>query len=69
MHREPVGSTSVRSIGYDPLTMILEVEFSSGTVYQYFDVPEGEYARLTGAESIGHYLNRHIKWRYRYARV
>lgn len=49
--------------------MTLEVEFTSGFVYQYFDVPEAEYLNLTGAESVGKYLNENIKSSYRYSRI
>jgi hypothetical protein len=34
MKRETVGSSNIRSIGYDQNTNILEVEFRSGRVYQ-----------------------------------
>jgi hypothetical protein len=46
MEREAVSSSSVASIGYDPESLTLEVEFASGDVYQYFDVPETEYDGL-----------------------
>jgi DNA helicase HerA-like ATPase len=69
MVREPVVSSNVASVGYDPQTMTLEVEFLGGGLYQYFDVPEEEYAGLMSAETVGGYLNDNIKGRYRYARV
>lgn len=69
MEREVVSSSSVASIGYDPESLTLEVEFVGGAVYQYFDVPETEYDGLLGADSIGGYLNANIKGRYRYVRT
>jgi hypothetical protein len=36
MERMPVDSEALRSVGYEGGT--LEIEFSSGSVYQYFDV-------------------------------
>jgi KTSC domain len=69
MDREPVNSSTVASVGYDPETLTLEVEFLSGALYQYFDVPENEANGLVGADSVGKYLNDNIKGRYRYARV
>ncbi len=69
MFRSPVESTAVASLGYDAGSWTLEVEFTSGSVYRYFDVPEAEYRKLLAAESIGEYLNRHIKPKYRYTRV
>lgn len=35
-----VTSSSISSIGYDEQTSIMEVEFTSGDVYRYFDVSE-----------------------------
>jgi hypothetical protein len=69
MEREPVNSSNVASVGYDPQTMTLEVEFLDGAVYQYCDVPEDEYTGLLSADSVGGYLNNNIKGRYRYARI
>lgn len=61
MEREPVSSTNLVSVGYDPLTRILEVEFHGGGVYQYFDVPVERYEELMSASSHGSYFNRFIK--------
>ena len=49
--------------------MTLEVEFRSGAVYQYFDVPELESLNLLSAESVGRYLNQNIKGNYRYLQL
>lgn len=69
MNRIPVSSSNVAAVGYDINTMTLEVEFNSGSVYQYFDVPEAEYLNLIGAESVGKYLNQNIKGNYRYVQI
>lgn len=69
MDRTPVTSSTVASVGYDPTTMTLEVEFHNGSVYQYFDVPEAEYHGLINAESVGRYLHQNIKGVYRYTRM
>ncbi len=69
MLRQPVVSSNVATIGYDPDTQILEVEFHSGRVYQYFDVPEHVYEAFMGAASKGTFLNEQIKNVYRYAQL
>jgi len=69
MNRTTVSSSNVAEVGYDSATMTLEVAFCNGTIYQYFDVPEAVYQELMRAESIGKFLNAHIKNSYRYARV
>jgi len=69
MDRLPVTSSNVAEIGYDPATMILEVAFLNGSVYQYFDVPEFLYQGLLHAESVGRFLNEQIKNSYRYTKL
>ena len=69
MNRTPVISSNVASVGYDQTTMTLEVEFTNGSVYQYFDVPESEYHNLISAESVGSYLSHQIKDNYRYTQT
>jgi len=69
MNRTPVTSSNVASVGYDPNTMTLEVEFRNGSAYQYFDVPETVYQDLMSASSVGTYLNQNIKASYRYAQI
>lgn len=61
MDRVPVVSSNIRSVGYDHTSSILEVEFNSGSIYQYLDVPESEYEGFMNAASKGRYLNRSIK--------
>lgn len=70
MDRTYVSSSNIESIGYDPMQMILEVEFLNGSIYQYYDVPEALYEGIMAAESHGKYLNEFIKkGGYRYERV
>jgi len=61
MHREPVDSSSLSSLGYDAHKHLLEVEFRNGGVYRYLEVPEEEFAALKEADSAGRYLNQEIK--------
>jgi hypothetical protein len=69
MRRMPVSSSAVASVGYDPRTRTLEVEFVSGDVYRYLGVPRRRYDELLAAESTGRYVNTEIKPRYPYTRV
>lgn len=61
MERIPVSSTSLLSIGYDANSRILEVEFTRGAVYQYYDVPSDEYDSFIASNSKGQYFNSRIK--------
>ena len=69
MNRIPVASSNVASIGYDPTTQTLEVEFNNGTIYQYFDIPQSAYEAFMNSDSKGRFLNLNIKGVYRYARL
>lgn len=70
MERQYVSSSNIASIGYDNENMVLEIEFLSGAVYQYYDVPQSIYDGLMAADSHGKYLAAYIKkGGYRYAQI
>lgn len=64
MKRQSVNSSSIAAIGYDEANEILEIEFLSGGIYQYFDVPMYVYEELMEADSHGKYFNAYIKENY-----
>lgn len=68
MQRQFVASSDLRSVGYDPSTQTLEIEFNSGGIYVYYGVPLSEYQNLMAAGSKGRYFHSHIK-RYPYKRI
>jgi hypothetical protein len=61
MIRIPVISSVLLSIGYDPESWILELEFHSGWIYEYYNVPESTYNALMAATSLGKYFCSEIK--------
>jgi hypothetical protein len=61
MERTRVSSSNLRSVGYDPEELILEIEFHSGGVYRYFNVPLHKYEALMRASSKGTYFDAYIK--------
>lgn len=69
MQRDYVSSSSIVSVGYDPATETLEIEFISGAVYQYYNVNQGIYEELMGAPSKGKFLVYQIKNFFPYSRV
>jgi hypothetical protein len=60
MQREPVESSSIKSVGHDAEQQILEVEFHSGHIYQYDGITEEQHADFMSAPSIGKHFNNHI---------
>ncbi len=69
MERYSVASSNIASIGYDAGTETLAVEFLSGAIYQYYNVPQNMYDQLIQAGSKGRFLNTYIKNAYPYSRV
>lgn len=61
MNREPVSSSNIASIGYDPNSETLEVEFLRSGIYQYYNVPLFLHERLMMADSVGTFFNAEIK--------
>ncbi len=69
MNRQYVESTLATSVGYDPATSTLEMEFkSTGAVWQYYDVPESVYNEMMSG-SIGKYFLANIKGQYSESQV
>lgn len=54
---------------YSSGRMALQLSYTSGRTYQYFDVPREVYQGLITAPSWGAYFNRNIRGVYRYARL
>ena len=69
MNRTPVHSSNIKSVGYEEEFKILEIEFHSGGVYQYFSVPREVYKGLMAAPSHGKYFHAHIRNIYRYKKI
>lgn len=69
MERKYVESSNLYAIGYDPDSAILEIEFKSGSIYEYYDVPQYEYDNLMAADSKGTYAHQNIYKRYRQSKI
>lgn len=63
----PVSSSNIFSIGYEENT--LYVQFHSGALYAYYNVPEDVYHALMSAPSHGKYLAAHVKGHCAYKRI
>ena len=61
MDRKKVSSGTLRSIGFDERSRVLEVEFSDGKVVQYSGVSAEVHRRLVNAPSIVSYFRDNIE--------
>jgi KTSC domain len=67
MERQPVTSSLIRSVGYDPAGSILEIELvEPNRIYAFYDVPFSVYDELMEAPSKGTYFNEFIRDLYAY---
>ena len=65
MERDAVSSSNLASVGYNPDSETLEVEFAkTGKVYEYYNVPQFMFDRLMDAPSVGVFFNAEIKSAY-----
>ena len=69
MRRVPVQSRAIASVGYDPATNVLELEFVDGDLYRYYAVPRRVHQELLAAESMGRYFQSQIREQYGYERI
>ena len=65
MERERVQSSNLRSVSYDEAKKNLEIEFHSGIIHQYQNVPSKIHADLMNASSAGIFYTEKIKNRFR----
>jgi hypothetical protein len=69
MQRIKVISSNIQSVGYDVASHVLEIEFTTGATYQYFDVPEYIYEAMMNASSHGKYFYQNIRDNYRNQKI
>lgn len=62
-------STVISKIEYDEANELLRIEFQSGKVYYYLNVPRGVYLTLKTARSKGGYFNKYIKGNYEFENI
>lgn len=61
MERKRVNASSIRSVGYDTGTQVLEVEFTSGSIVQYSGVSPEVHRRFINAPSPGSFFQDQIE--------
>jgi hypothetical protein len=57
------------SVGYDAKQATLEIEFGTGDVYEYLDVPRTVFHALLAAPSKGRFFHAEIDGAYRFEQV
>jgi hypothetical protein len=62
-------SSVVANFNYDTARSVLRVFFVSGSIYDYFLVPEEVYEEMEKAESKGAFLNLRIKGSYPFKKI
>ena len=66
---EPVESSNLKAVGYDPSQKKLRVQFQSGGDYAYRHVPSSTYQSLMNADSKGRNFHQNIRGRYAHAKL
>jgi|GEM_PF-2064442 len=63
--RTNVSSSTIRSIGYNTQSKLLEVEFLTGDTHTFNNVPADTYLRFIAAESYTTFFNDCIQNKYK----
>jgi len=66
---QDVESSNLDAVEYDDDNSILRIEFHSGSVYEFYDVPREKYEDLLDAGSLGHYFYYNIRDKYHYQKI
>jgi hypothetical protein len=67
MNVTAVESTTLSMVAYDAARELLQLEFHSRAIYQYFGVPAAVHTALLRAPSKGSYFNRVIRGHFPYS--
>ena len=62
-------SAVIKSYAYHADSGILEIQYHSGKVYHYLNVPEKVFAAMRSTMVKGIWFNRHIKGKYAFKEV
>jgi hypothetical protein len=69
MTRTKVTAETLRSIGYDPDAELLELEFTSGDIYDYQKVKPHLYLGLMNSNAKDAYFNKYIRDNYQVKKI
>ena len=69
IERLAVQSSTIASAGYAPKARLLEIEFRSGAIYRYRDVPETVFSAFSKAHSKGRYFGTDIRGKFPYEKL
>lgn len=69
MLMQEVQSSNIKAIGYDIIESVVKIEFTTGTMYTYFDVPVGDFEALLVAESVGKHFNLNFKDKFKFEKI
>ncbi len=64
MTLQPVKSSNIESVGYDPASKTMQVKFRSGSTHQYSGIAPEVHAAFMGASSHGAYYAARVRGRY-----
>ncbi len=67
MIHQPVTSSHIKSIGYDPETKTMEVAFVNGSSYAYDGVKPALHQALLAAPSVGKHFRANVHGKFKHA--
>ena len=69
IQRAAVESSSIASVGYGRASKLLEIEFRSGAIYRYREVPESVFTAFSTARSKGHFFSTQVRGKYAFEKL
>ncbi len=69
IRREQVASSGLARVGYSRWLHALEIQFVSGAIYRYEEVPLSVYRQLMAAKSKAHFYDMNVRGKYRSVHV
>jgi hypothetical protein len=61
LKRVPVQSRILKTVAYDESLHVMEVEYHTGSIYRYYDIPLEVYKAMFSEHSPGSFWNAYLK--------
>ena len=65
----PDSSSNIKAIGFDTSTDTLVVEYKSNQLFEYKDVPKHLYADMLRTDSVGIFISKNIKGKFKHKQI
>ena len=66
---QAVNSKTISKVGYDPQTLIMIIEFHTGSMYEFSGVDQDIYQQFINSPSLGTFFSKNLRKKFQYKKI